>query len=320
MQDWEKNLKERGPERIKKFLSFKSAQSDSDKLGSEYIIFNSPCDLGVIRNGGKRGAKHGPAALMAPFQGMVAPKGLNDLKGPLSVLTETPPSQNPQDFDEVQGHELSSFQKLFKENANDIKKLCHIGGGHDHAYPLGAAMQQIVGPVVILNIDAHLDTRPDDLHHSGTPFRQLLKEGGKKMTLIQLGIHNFANGKSNYKDLEQMEVLPWSPETSAKEMREQITEALTPHKEATLFLSIDCDGLDASFMPAVSAPNHLGLNQRQFHGVLEACSEFWAQSSKPQVLGLYEFNPLFDNLSQAAARYMAQVMYRFFFGVKEKHE
>lgn len=322
MQDWEKNLKERGPKRLAQTCSLLKGPEDLKKVESENFIFKSPCDLGVIRNGGKRGAKHGPQAIMAPFLSMVAPQSKKDCANLApTVYSEMPTSSRPEDFDKVQANELNSFHKLFGESSASLKKLCHIGGGHDHVYPLGAALQQSHGPLVIINIDAHLDTRPDTIHHSGTPFRQLLNEGGKDLTLLQLGIHNFANGKPNYENLPQMEVIPWSLKTSPHDIKATLKEKLKVHadKEATLVLSVDCDGLDASYMPAVSAPNHSGLSQEQFLAILEACSEYWSQSSRPQVLGLYEFNPIYDNLAQAAARFMAQVMYRFFYGVKESH-
>lgn len=308
MQDWEKNLKERGPKRLKEFK-----QPISQNSTSSHLIIESPCDLGVIRNGGKRGAKHGPQALMAPFLGMVAPEGLESA---FDVYRQNPSSKSAVDFDRVQNEELEAVKRILA--GGNLNKLIHLGGGHDHVYPLGAALQQSNGPIVVINIDAHLDTRPDSLPHSGTPFRQLLKS--EDCTLYQLGIHNFANGQSNYEELPSMEVLSWEPHNKPKELKKLLRKKLSHHKDATLILSVDCDGLDASYMPAVSAPNHLGLSQLQFLSVMEACQEFWKESKKPQVLGLYEYNPIYDGLSQSAARFLAQVMYRFFYEVGANHE
>ncbi len=315
MQDWERNLKERGPTRVaanSKLLALATGRK------SESIILSSPCDQGVVRNGGKRGAKHGPKALLAPFLTMVAPEGLSKEQASFEVFEKLPSSKSPQDFDTLQREELEAFKEALSITAAPLKKVLHLGGGHDHIYPLACALKER-GPLVIINIDAHLDTRPDKLHHSGTPFRQLLKESDDA-TLYQIGIHNFANGKANYDGLDSMEVLPWTSEMSPSDIEALIKDKLVAHKDATLILSVDCDGLDASYMPAVSAPNHNGLPANQFHAILKACQDFWSQSNAPAALGLYEFNPLFDQLSQGAARFLAQVMYRFFYGVSHKHE
>ena len=54
------------------------------------------------------------------------------------------------------------------------KKIFHLGGGHDHIYPLLMSLEktQNYKHLKVLNLDAHLDTRTDEFAHSGTPFRQ----------------------------------------------------------------------------------------------------------------------------------------------------
>jgi formiminoglutamase len=294
---WEMNLQNRPAQKLKTCL----------KKESQRVIYQCPCDLGVIRNGGKRGAKHGPSALLAPFLVLNAPHN-EDFD--FSTATFKAPSPKPEDFEVVQKEECQFFESELKRDLSG-NRLIHLGGGHDHVYPFARALALKHSSLMVINIDAHLDTRPDQDPHSGTPFRQLYNEFAGKIHLLQVGIHNFANGKENYDKMGSMEVLK---EFSKEEILKWITSVkLAENIEDTpLLLSVDCDGLDASYMPAVSAPNHRGLSQRQFHEVLEACHTYWKESSAPRALGLYEFNPLFDNLSQQSARYLASYMYEFF--------
>ena len=198
------------------------------------------------------------------------------------------------------------FEKETKGSA-----LLHLGGGHDHVYPFAKALGEHHKAIIVINIDAHLDTRPDGEIHSGTPFRQLHQSLKGKLHLLQVGIHSFANGEGNYKEMGSMEVLK---EFSIEEITKWIHSAKLAENidDTPLLLSVDCDGLDASFMPAVSAPNHRGLSQEQFHQVFKACQDYWRTSKAPRAFGLYEFNPLFDNLSQQSARYLASYMHDFF--------
>jgi formiminoglutamase len=63
-----------------------------------------------------------------------------------------------------------------KISSNYIEQnIIHLGGGHDHVYPLLKAIETKYKKIIILNIDPHCDTRESEHNHSGTPFRQFLK-------------------------------------------------------------------------------------------------------------------------------------------------
>lgn len=271
------------------------------------VLFTGPCDLGVMRNGGKAGAKHAPQALLAAFQKMVAFHPAKKIGFFQTSQTQT--SQIEQ-FPSLQQREKEELKNTLPSK-NILKKVAHLGGGHDHIYPLVAAYldQYPKEKVLILNIDAHLDTRRDQEVHSGTPFRQLHGEYKDRVHLSQLGIHHFANHPQNFEDMGNMEVLPYN---GHQHFKEELTKIFTLHRDRTLVLSLDCDGLDASFMSAVSAPNHRGLSQEDFQEVLETCFSFWKTSDKPAIYGLYEYNPLFDDLTTKGARYLVGTLYNFF--------
>jgi formiminoglutamase len=86
--------------------------------------------------------------------------------------------------------------------------------------------------------------------------------------------------------------------------------AFKPQNNRLLVLSIDADGLDGSVMPAVSAVNADGINKIQMAAILD----WYKKISNPtKCLGLYEFNPIYDTLSQVGARYLTSLLYRFIF-------
>lgn len=287
--NWEENLKTR----TKKTLN--------DGLGENHpnIILQSPFDFGVIRNGGRRGAKHAPQALLSPFLKMTVHESLNlTLHPALELSSET---NFLEEFDSFQAKETEYFKGLLPKN---LESLLHLGGGHDHIYPLASALLKGSQNLVILNVDAHLDTREDSLHHSGTPFRQIFQEFSDRLHLYQVGIHPFANGKGNYEEMGNMTIID----------HDDWEDILKPHQKKgdLLLLSLDCDGLDASFMPAVSAPNHQGLSQKQYLKIMKSCFKYWEKTKTPRLYGVYEYNPLFDDLAGRSARYLASTFYKFF--------
>ena len=79
-------------------------------------------------------------------------------------------------------------------------------------------------------------------------------------------------------------------------------------KETNLFISIDSDAISSSVMEAVSAVNHDGINPKHLLDWVNMLKEF---PCKTQVLGIYEYNPVFENLSQKGARYLAGLIYTF---------
>ena len=80
--------------------------------------------------------------------------------------------------------------------------------------------------------------------------------------------------------------------------------------EGPLLLSLDCDGLDSSFMPAVSAPNHNGLTKKEYESLLTELKKYWSRTSNKPYYGIYEYNPVFDDLSLSSGRYLAHTIYK----------
>ena len=169
---------------------------DPKEIKNFFILSES--DLGVIRNGGRRGAAFGPKALINTLKKMSSHRSkVNGLKSIRNHLSCGP-------FIDQQSEDTNSISQLMGivSNAN----IWHLGGGHDHIYPLLKAINTTDKKIIVINIDAHLDTRTDKEFHSGTPFRQFANEVDGDFKLFQLGIHDFANDQSNYEPIHQSEM------------------------------------------------------------------------------------------------------------------
>ena len=266
----------------------------------------SESDLGVIRNGGRRGAAFGPKALINTLKKMSSHRSkVNGLKSIRNHLSCGP-------FIDQQSEDTNSISQLMGivSNAN----IWHLGGGHDHIYPLLKAINTTDKKIIVINIDAHLDTRTDKEFHSGTPFRQFANEVDGDFKLFQLGIHDFANDQSNYEPIHQSEMEIYTvsqlrKETSNFTMTQPFMDKLIKeHQGYTIILSLDCDAISAQSMEAVSAVNHNGL---ELDFVRDLFSWYYSLEQRKKICGIYEYNPVFDNLSNKGSRILASLIEPF---------
>ncbi|GAB4014517.1 MAG: formimidoylglutamase [Bdellovibrio sp.] len=262
----------------------------------DLLILTIQDDLGVALNGGRIGARFGAEAVINVFQKMIAPHPEIKIK---KVVLET----IGESLEQRQMSYADQISKILKKYPS--KKVIHIGGGHDHIYPLAMAIDN--SELMIVNIDPHLDTRTDQLAHSGTPFRQIAKE--KKLKLIQWGTHSFANAPANYTKLEKAsmqiidnDLISREPEQSHR----SLMQALAEHA-GTSILSLDVDAIESSVMTGVSAVNYQGLSTEIVHRVFE---EYLRTYKGTAFFGIYEFNPIYDDLSQKGARFIAYLLYQ----------
>ena len=284
---------------------FTLSQGEDENLAN-HLFLQSPSDWGVMRNGGKNGARFAPSVLLSNFKKMAK----HEKDSPWRSITVSSQNLEGQDFIQAQ---LDSSKKISSAlSAHDkLKSVIHFAAGHDHVYPLAKSIIEKYGKAIIINIDAHLDTRSDELPHSGTPFRQLYKDFGSKMTLTQVGIHDYANVAANYEGMDQMNILTMEEITDSRSLKSWLDKVLCMDM-GPLILSLDCDGLDGSIMPAVSAANHHGLDKFQMNMILEASIKYWSKYQHPRIFGVYEYNPLFDDLHTTSGRYLASLIHKVY--------
>ncbi|WP_412469701.1 arginase family protein [Oceanospirillum sp. RT-1-3] len=265
-----------------------------DDFNSQQALLLSENDLGVVRNGGRRGASHGPKVILSQLKKFADHNSLSEL-GIISIA-----NQGQLDFDKMQAQSIEKIKKI------KAKKLVHLGGGHDHVYPLAMGVE-LKNPLLI-NIDAHLDTRSDDVYHSGTPFRQVANQ--KEVKILQIGIHQYANVPQNYEGMK-MDIIDTKKlkELSLTFSDTSFMKEIYETHDGDILFSIDADAIAASDMQSVSAVNHDGIPLEFLRKLVSQYKEYTA--SKKQILGIYEYNPLFDELSAKDARALASLIYDF---------
>ena len=266
------------------------------------LIIKCSDDRGVQRNGGKLGSRFAPEAIISELSKFE----LHENKKNISIVEVSSPEHYKKDFSSAQGIQSNKIKQIISRGS---PRVVQIGGGHDHIYPLLKAIDGIDKDLLILNIDAHLDTRTDALFHSGTPFRQFSLEAKSKFNLVQLGVRKETNHRTNYIKLNRgmMSFHAFHNEKDYLSILDFISPLIT--KNTKIVLSLDFDGIDGGDFGAVSATNPYGT---PFYLVNSLVNKL---KNRIDYFGLYELNPLFDNATNLCAKRAAWLIYQYLLGV-----
>ena len=162
-----------------------------------------------------------------------------------------------------------------------------LGGDDSVPIPFFRAYQGY-GPLTIVQIDAHLDWRHEVNGVTEGPSSTMRRASEMPWIgrLIQVGMRGVGSARIEEVDAARAygaEII------TAKEVHEKGVQqilSLVPDGSACL-MTIDCDGLDPSIMPAVNAPVPGGLSYRQVIDLMHGL----AQKSEIQGFDLVEFAP-----------------------------
>ena len=116
------------------------------------------------------------------------------------------------------------------------------------------------GPLTILHVDAHVDWADvvqGNAYGYGSPMRRAA-EMDHVTAMVQVGIRGLGSGESWQHD----DARAWGSRiVTSYALHEQGPAAVLDHIEegARVFISIDCDGIDPSVLPAVNMPTPGGL-------------------------------------------------------------
>lgn len=265
------------------------------KAARGILLAGYPDDSGTELNGGRTGAKEGPATIRKYFY-----KTTPTLKNPKTI------------FDlgnlRIEG-DLGARHELAKETAREAFKnqipWVSIGGSHDYAYADGSAFlmectSKKKRPLII-NFDAHLDCRPTDSGlNSGTPFYRLLSD--YDFDFFEIGLQSVCNSRT---------YLNWAKEQGAKcFFIDDLTMALKALKPALkvprpVWLSIDLDVFASAYAPGTSNNWPFGMTPREFTPFFDEIL-----ASDLRGLGLYEVVPKLD-VDNITSKLSAQLIHRF---------
>ena len=174
-------------------------------------------------------------------------------------------------------HDVGNINHLFPEEmVEKVKdeyaalgdKFIFVLGG-EHSVSIGAfkALSTRYAPdeVTVLLIDAHPDLRNDDQNANPdqsrpSPFAHcsvLRRVHELGFSQVQVGVRSYAKEEFDYwnQHKDTIKVFEWMPEKTAS--IEEILSSITTQK---VYLEIDVDGIDPSFMPATGTPVQGGLD------------------------------------------------------------
>jgi formiminoglutamase len=278
------------------------------------IIFTSSSDVGVRRNKGRNGARFAPKAIVNTLKKFN--NHTRDQESSIQIIEVASQESESLEFEKSQTESSLKIQNHLQQNTT--ANIIHIGGGHDHVYPLLLAIEKSehIKNMLIINIDAHCDTREDSIKHSGTPFRDFSNSSTKPFHLIQYGVQPQANSKTTFKPfkkgtieyiyLDQVKKKSKNYSTTIEELI--ISSPFEVDDSTAILISLDCDAIDGSQMQAVSAVNGNGIPLPHIHDLIKQVK---AISSTPLYFGIYEFNPVYDNINQVGSRSIASLIYNF---------
>lgn len=288
----------------KRFQESIGSLFSSNPQSAEVIFLKSSSDIGVQRNGGRNGAKYAPQSFLEYFKKLNLHPDINyQYIADWEVASE---AEETQDFQDAQIQEAGRIALVLKDSNPGF--LCHLGGGHDHIYPFLKALNQKYKNIIVINVDAHADTRIDEDFHSGTPFRQFSLDCVGDFTLIQVGLLEFANSQSTLAPLPRgNQHIVWRKEITDEMKWKHITSQIVINSETALVFSLDADALNGAEMPGVSAVNGNGLSRSELELVWQNYRQL--SHSHAPIVGIYELNPVYDTVSMVSVRTLATFVY-----------
>lgn len=182
-----------------------------------------------------------------------------------------------------------------------------IGGDDSTPIPFIKALAPL-GPLTIIQVDAHIDwrneRRGEPMGYSSTMRRA--SELDHVEGIIQVGIR----GPGSARRAEVETAREWGAKiVTAREFHRGGTEAVLKHlkPDARCMITFDCDALDSGIMPAVMAPTPGGLSYTQSIDLIDAI----VRKSRLVAFDMIEFVPERDRDGTAAitaARILANVL------------
>lgn len=223
-----------------------------DAAGSyDAVLVGEPYDGAVI---GRRGTAAGPAAVRETLAGV---KTHHFDAGPVSSVGDLGTVTLP-DAD------VRTVQQAVREVAATVHETAafpvFVGGDNSLTYANAGPL--LDGSAGVINLDAHLDVRePRGDATSGTPYHQLLESGldayacvGARHFETSTAYHDYVRDRGG--EVVTAEEVGDDPVAAADRALDTMGDV------DRLYLSLDCDVLDAAAAPGVSAPTPGGLSTR----------------------------------------------------------
>lgn len=285
---------------------------DSVLRPHSFVVFGSADDEGIALNGGRIGAAAAPQRIRHFLYRMTADINLRTqhiYDGGDLVAQNRPLKQR---------HDLS-FERSKKAYSLGCRVL-HLGGGHDYGYPDASAFLQAAKdsgrPLVVINLDAHLDVRPTTQGlTSGTPFFRLLSDTDlPQFTFFEIYLQQHCNSTEHAEWAAQRGAqLHWvkKDQTQHENLESAISlfeSQLVFHNNPLVFLSVCIDAFQSQIAPGCSQSWPTGIDCQSYF-----CLFDWLkQRCEISGLGIYEVAPPLDEIDSKTSKLAALIGYEFF--------
>jgi formiminoglutamase len=281
------------------------------------VLLGFPCDEGVRRNHGRRGAALAPDAIRDCLYRLTSWDPVTEVDLASLPVLDLGNLRIDADLAAAQERLGQVVAEVLKAGAVPIV----LGGGHETAFGhylgyVGAGLE-----CAIINIDAHLDVRPyPHGPHSGSPFRQAIEHPTwplKAGRYVVVGAQRQSVARAHWQFVHdhQGRVHWWesmSPDRQAVEVLDVELDRLGEDYGAIL-LTVDADAFRQADVPGTSAPSPFGLEGAVFPAIA------FRAGSDPRVrsLDVVEINPVFDRDGQSA-RWAAVGIRQFLVGLAQR--
>ena len=182
-----------------------------------------------------------------------------DLDGPMRLRTLTDAGDVPGTVGDGAGNSQRTTDSVRSILERGAIPVC-LGGDDSVPIPIIRAFDA-GGPLTILQVDAHLDYR-DEVEGIREGYSSPMRRASEMShveRIIQVGLRGVGSARPS--DVDEARAAG-NLLVTARELRERgvpwLLDQVPP--DASVFLSFDCDGLDPSVLPAVSAPAPGGLS------------------------------------------------------------
>jgi len=239
-------------------------ETDLARIRADVAILGVPHGWPYPRPGTTAGCAEAPAAVRRESQRLARFIGHwdFDLDGPMELRSSVDAGDVPGEATDGRGNSERTTDTVRAILDAGAIPIC-IGGDDSVPTPILRAFEGR-GPITVLQVDAHLDYRDEvDGVREGysSPMRRA-SEMSHVERIVHVGLRGV--GSARVSDVEDSRAAG-NLLVTARELRERGVPWLLGQlpSDASIFLSFDCDGLDPSVFPAVSAISPGGLDARE---------------------------------------------------------
>lgn len=292
------------------------------ELSGAIVLLGVPQDEGVRRNGGRVGAAAAPDAIrkaLYKFTPVFHYEDGHTFINHFRIIDAGNLITDGIELEEIHKRQRDVVGLFLQAGALPIV----LGGGHDIAYPDGAALGDSGETFCVINIDAHTDVRPlidGNLAHSGSGFRQILEDENLRLEqFCEFGIQSFAASRQHidYIFSREQTVVFYDEIRKEGNFDKSFQEALSTCSNTSnnVYVSFDMDAVTSAFAPGVSAPAAIGFTADE----ICRAAEIAGGNASVKLIDIAEVNPLYD-IDGRTAKLAALVVAHYIGGMVRRNQ